>query len=234
MRCGSKSPRRVASACAKQRMPLPLISARPPSALNRIICAAYPSADSPTIRPSAPMPRRRSHTRRASSARSVDRRVERDEEVVAEPVVLGERELGRRVGGRRGISHRASASRTAGNASATGSASMSIQRTRGSRRNHRSWRTASWRVPRDDRCDGGVERAASLQVLDQLLVAERLAGGPRDRPLEQRRDLGDESGVDHRHGPAARSAGPARRAANVGRAARRRWAGTRRVPARTS
>ena len=46
--------------------------------------------------------------------------------------------------------------------------------------------------------DGCVERAAPLQVLDQLLVAERLAGGARDRPLQQRRDLADEAGVDHR------------------------------------
>ena len=34
-RSHARSPRRVSSACARQRMPLPLISARDPSALNR-------------------------------------------------------------------------------------------------------------------------------------------------------------------------------------------------------
>jgi hypothetical protein len=34
------SPRRAAKACAKQRMPLPLISARLPSALNSTMRAA--------------------------------------------------------------------------------------------------------------------------------------------------------------------------------------------------
>ena len=47
----SRLPRSVASACAKQRMPLPLISAREPSALNRVIRAVYPLAGSATSRP---------------------------------------------------------------------------------------------------------------------------------------------------------------------------------------
>ena len=40
IRCGARSPRRAASACAKHRMPLPLISARLPSALYSVIRAA--------------------------------------------------------------------------------------------------------------------------------------------------------------------------------------------------
>ena len=76
------------------------------------------------------------HSRRASAGRSSSDGVEHDEEVVAEAVVLGERESG----------HACSAAITTGASSATGSRSTSTQRTRGSRRNHRSCRTANWRV----------------------------------------------------------------------------------------
>ena len=44
-------------------MPLPLISAAPPSALTRFIVQSAPSALAPMVmRPSAPMPRWRSHS----------------------------------------------------------------------------------------------------------------------------------------------------------------------------
>ena len=113
------------------------------------------------------MPVRRSHSRAGERRQVVDVGVEHDEEVVAESVVLGE--------GRHAAGQLASASTTAGTTSATGSRSTSIQRTRGSRRNHRSWRTANWRVRSDDRGDGLVERDPPVEVLEQLLVAERLA-----------------------------------------------------------
>src|SRR5690606_13245000 len=71
---------------------------------------------------------------------AVDGRVDGDEEVVAEAVVLGQAQGGRHV-----VAF-SSASRTIGAASATGSLAIVTQRTRGSRRNHRSWRTANWRV----------------------------------------------------------------------------------------
>ncbi len=64
----------------------------------------------------------------------LDRRVEHHEEVVAESVVLGELQRGH-VGPAWSA---ASASAITGTASATGSSPMSSQRTRGSRRNHRS------------------------------------------------------------------------------------------------
>ncbi len=164
------SPRRTARAWAKQRTPLPLISARLPSALNSTIRALAPASLSPINSPSAPTPRRRSHTARANAAqvrfRGVD--VEGDEEVVAESVVLDQLE---------GV-HVVRASITLVRTSASGSAaagSMSIQRTRGSRRNHRSCRVANRRRSRDDLADGLVEADEPVEVVEQLLVAERLA-----------------------------------------------------------
>ena len=183
----SRSPRRLASACAKQRMPLPLISARPPSALNRIILAAYPSADSPTIKPSAPMPRRRSHTCRASAARSetagwnVTRKslpspwclVNVSLVVVGVTVVVDQSSCECVEYGRQRLGHRIrfdvdpAYARVAAEPPFLSNGELAS--------------------PRDDRRDRRIERAAPLQVLDELLVAERLAGGPRDRPLQQRR-----------------------------------------------
>ena len=79
-------------------MPLPLISARLPSELNRFMTTSMWSASligrAPWISPSAPMPVRRSHNRRASSPSTVRARsfdlVENDEEVVGQAVMFGE------------------------------------------------------------------------------------------------------------------------------------------------
>ena len=99
--------------------------------------------------------------------RSLDVRVEDDQEVVAQAVVLGQ------------SSHLPCSFPRPGATSATGSSSMSIQRMRGSRRNHRSWRTANWRVRVMIVSIAVVERAAAVEVVEQLLVAERLASGSR-------------------------------------------------------
>ena len=106
----------------------------------------------------------------------VDMRVEHDEEVVAQPVVLGECER----------CHASSAAATIGPDSATGSSTTSTQRTRGSRWNHRSCRTANWRVRTTICVDGGVERLCAVEMGEQLLVAERLAGGARHAGRRQR------------------------------------------------
>ena len=126
-----------------------------------------------------------------------------------------------------------SASTTAGTASATGSRSTSIQRTRGSRRNHRSWRTANWRVRTTIESTAASRVEPALEVLDQLLVAERLgrrprqpAGGDPRRPRRAARPpssrstraadpLGERRAgpaqADHRRPPSAgRPAAPAR------------------------
>ncbi len=71
--------------------------------------------------------------------------------------------------------------RTTGAASATGSAVMSTQRMRGSRRNHRSWRTANCRVCSTISSDRGVQRTIAVEMSNQLLVAQRLASGARQR-----------------------------------------------------
>ena len=58
MQLGPRSPRRAATACAKQRMPLPLISARLPSALYSTMRAAWPSsalADEQPVGADAPL-----------------------------------------------------------------------------------------------------------------------------------------------------------------------------------
>ena len=90
-------------------------------------------------RPAARRRRRRVAGRtaagRAPAGRLAHVGVEHDEEVVAESVVLGEGRHVVRLATMRSLS--VSAASTAGAASATGSCSMSIQRTRGSRRNHR-------------------------------------------------------------------------------------------------
>ena len=70
-------------------MPLPLISARLPSALKKsVICTAYPSADSyqQTIGTDAAA----TVAALRQGRQVIDLRVEHDEEVVAESVVFGE------------------------------------------------------------------------------------------------------------------------------------------------
>ena len=82
------------------------------------------------------------------------------------------------------------ASTTAGTTSATGSRSTSIQRMRGSRRNHRSWRTANCRVRTTIEATAASSVDPPVEVLEQLLVAERLtrrsATSRRHRPAPPR------------------------------------------------
>ena len=136
------------------------------------------------------MPRRRSHTRRARLGEVVHVGVEHDEEVVAEAVVLGQGQRAR---------HARSASTTAGATSATGSRSMSYQRMRGSRRNHRSWRTANWRVRRTIVSTASSRPTRAVEVLEQFLVPEGLGGGPRHpaRAGGEALDLGQQPGRHH-------------------------------------
>ena len=91
------------------------------------------------------------------------------------------------------------------------------QRTRGSRRNHRSWRTANWRVRSTIDADRGVERDRPVEVVEQLLVAERLTGRAR-HPRRPRR-APPRRGAPPPSSPrrAARCARPARRAASAAR-----------------
>ena len=185
IRCGSRSPRRRASAWAKQRMPLPLISAREPSALYSTIRAAYPGSVSPTSSPSAPMPRRRSHTRRARAAQIVDvAGGTTTRKSLPSPWCL--------VSSRSAIRFPVPAS-----TSATGSSSTSIQRMRGSRRNHRSWRTANWRV----RVMVAAMAASSVHARrgGRAAPCSRAPGGrfATTGPRGKRFDLGDQAGVDH-------------------------------------
>ena len=81
-------------------------------------------------------------------------------------------------------------------------ASTSIQRTRGSRRNHRSWRTANCRVRVTISSTRSSSDSVAVEVLEQLLVAERLARRSASMPARRSaRDLVDEPGVDHRLHP---------------------------------
>ena len=188
-------PSRAASAWAKQRMPLPLISARRPSALYSTIARVVAVAPAlPTSRPSAPMPRRRSHSRRASAAHGRSTcGSKHDEEVVAEAVVLGEGQLaGHR---RRQVARRAPAAPRR-----PGRASTSTQRMRGSRRNHRSWRTANWRVRATIVADGVVERARRRRG-GRAAPCSRAPGGrcaTAGRAVASAAHLVEQPGVDHR------------------------------------
>ena len=225
IRCGTMSPRRVASAWAKQRMPLPLISARLPSALNSTIArrvAVRP--DSPTSSPSAPIPRRRSHTRRASAGRSSTCGWNTTRKSLPSPwCLVSVSVLMRRVLPPRSVPTRR-----------PGRRSTSTQRTRGSRRNHRSCRTANWRVRTTICSTALVERLRAVEVGEQLLVAERLGGGPRQARRPQRRAPRRRDRRRSSRARAARSAPPARRGPSAGRSARPASADRRRDRGRTS
>ena len=139
------------------------------------------------------MPRRRSHSRRASAGRSSTCGWNATRKSLPSPWCL--------VSVERSCACTAS---TTGSASATGSASMSIQRMRGSRRNHRSWRTANWRVRGDDR-RRRPRRASIARRGGRAAPCSRApGGGARDRPpARERLDLVDKPGVDHRGARAA-------------------------------
>ncbi len=119
--------------------------------------------------------------------------VEHDQEVVAEPVVLGEGE------GVRGVHGGHTALSRTGSTSATGSCSMSTQRTRGSRRNHRSWRTANWRVRTMTVSTASSSEHSPSRWAMTSLYPRRLACRAR-QPAglgQQRRHLADQAGSHH-------------------------------------
>ena len=88
--------------------------------------------------------------------------------------------------------------------------------------------------PRDDRRDGFVEADEAVEVVEQFLVAERLARRRRQSVGGQAGDLVEQAGGHHRRRPAARCARPGRHVASGSRSARRRSAETPRRPGRTS
>ena len=223
----------------QQRSPLPLVSAGAPSALRSSI-ASVPAggARQATSTPSAPTPRCRSQSaaparraRRAPPRRRPRRRAR--EEVVAEPVVLAAQSHPH--------GHSAARHQSRPTASSRSGRSASSQTTRGSRPNHDSWRRAKARVRRRGLGAGLGELDAPLEVLEQLPVAEGLAGGPRQpagapasartssakprqscasrRASSRAVEDGAGRGADRRGGPgrAHRPAGPARRTRRVGR-----------------
>ena len=133
MRCGSRSPRRRGQRlCETADAVAAHLGSRAVGVVQHHSCrvSGFALADQQPIGPDAATTVAQPSSQRGQI---VDMRVERDQEVVAQPVVLRQFE----------ICHARSSS---GSASATGSLSMSIQRMRGSRRNHRSCRTANCRV----------------------------------------------------------------------------------------
>ena len=171
-----------AQAWTRQRMPLPLISARLPSALKSAMPTSAPwpplgmSASWPTSRPSAPMPRRRSHTCRRTTPRSPRPGgeplvVEQTRKSLPRPWCLvsltdasaAQRLLEQVDGGVRGRRR------------------ISTQRMRGSRRNQRSWRTANWRVrvmaSGDRLVERGLHRRGGRAAPGSRAPARRCATG---------------------------------------------------------
>ena len=138
------SPARAATH-ARQRMPLPLISAAPPSAFSRVIVQSAPLAPAPIVMsPSAPMPRCRSHSAAtlaaassASPASSASRT--RKSLPVACSLASCSRSWRARSAGAGGVVHRAITAREV----APDFGAASIQWIRGSRRNHIRWRRAN-------------------------------------------------------------------------------------------
>ncbi len=127
--------------------------------------------------------------------------VEQHEEVVAETMVLGQRQT-----------HAEKAPITSGTAT-SGSSSMSIQWTRGSRRNHRSWRTAKRRV-----------RATAVAAAS----SREHAPCRWDAAARRSRSPGPPSGTGRRgapSGPAPRRGSPRRAAVGTGRSMRRSSSG---------
>ena len=132
----SPSPSRAAIQ-ARHRMPLPLISASPPSALRSSIAQSAPSAPGRSvIRPSAPTPRWRSQSARDRGVGRADA-VESDDD---EEVVPGPMEL-------RDVRHALHLASRAGS-SAHGLSTVANHAMRGSRLNHMRWRRANDRVRR--------------------------------------------------------------------------------------
>ena len=168
------------AAWARQRMPLPLISASPPSALCSCMERSQPSRPGPTrMIPSAPMPRRRSASRRtwatenrmASSGSSTTRKsLPAPSCLVACTTPFSQ------------VASLSRARRSACSSSSWASAALVAQVMRGSRRNHEAWRRANWRVRRTASSTQPVQRHAVLQVRQDLAVAQRLARRARQSP----------------------------------------------------
>ena len=185
-------------------MPLPLISARLPSAFQRCITtstgrpsgAAWPAVGrAPRIRPSAPRPRRRSQSGAGQVGVAVERAVdllEGDQEVVAEAVVLGELHAFRSGQGR--------CPGRAGSVSQDAvEAGERVLPTSGSSRRRNPLDAGIAAEPAllaagepagaaHGVLDGLVEGCAVLEVVEQLAVAERLArrAGEPGRAAQQR------------------------------------------------
>ena len=174
-----RCPARAANA-ARQRMPLPLISASPPSALRSVIRAVGPGrrlgrtdgddavgADPPVaVAQGHDLGRRECGLEPGATRRG-------DEEVVAGGVELREqrdRSSGFSAPAQASVQH-ASISRPA----AFTFPSSAIQRTRGSRRNHIRWRRAKLRVRRSARSNAASTVDLARRGREELLVADRLA-----------------------------------------------------------
>ena len=144
--------------------------------------------DSPTSSPSAPMPRRRSHTRCANAGRSSTCGWNTTRKSLPSPwCLVSVSVLMRRVLPPRSVPTRRPDRRA-----------TSTQRTRGSRWNHRSCRTANWRV-RTTICStlsASGRRAVEVGQRSPCTRApgRRCATGPRSRSA---RTSSSEAGVDH-------------------------------------
>ena len=164
-------------------MPLPLISARLPSALNSTIRALGAGVARRRSAARRPRPRCGGRTRRTASSASVvvgssARLVaERDEEVVAESVVFDE------------LQRATSPSTSEGDSTAACTGSSGSDATgidvhpayAGVAPEPALLADGELPGPHDDRRHRLVERGLALDVVEQLLVAERLAG--RDRQV---------------------------------------------------
>ena len=162
-----------------------------------------------TIRPSAPIPRWRSQSAtawpRRARGRRRRRRPSRLDTRKSLPVACSFAELDRH--------HRLQIARSAGSRP-SGFAAAPNQVMRGSRRNHMRWRRAKARVRRT-----AVSKAASsgglraVEMGQELLVADRLAGGARQPGAAGRRqpaDLVEQPRLAHRREAPRRSAGSSR------------------------
>ena len=191
------------AAWARQRIPLPLISASPPSAFCRtMVRSATSPPDCTRMTPSAPTPNRRSHRARTRS-RAADRVPSGStwtRKSLPAPWCLVKRRSGAAVVGGHGAPPSLSPSAPPadrGSAGGRGSTAPAvppepaaddlghrvvagaIHPIRGSRRNHDRWRRANVRVRRTASSTASVERHAVLHVGQQLPVAQGLAGRPR-------------------------------------------------------
>ena len=161
------------------------------------VAVARASPDEQPVGADAAVAVARARGRGRSSIGASPSRSSSDEEVVAEAVVLGERMRSMCPDRRHATFGELTQPTARARRSRLGSRSTSSQVMRGSRRNQRSWRRANRRVRGTASVDGLVERAARrARWVEQLPVAERLAGGARQPPAAARAgvDLVEEAG----------------------------------------